>query len=115
LYIIDAYGAQKFYVDLSSYERNRLKFTSKEISPVTGIRKMLVTCNSVHESEQKQVLVEIWFGKERNPAFSQHLKPHSDVKLTPHNFWILKDPDEEQLLRDRSEDVLLMDQVDLGL
>lgn len=101
LYIVDAYGAPRFQNRLGIY--NKVVFTSRDINPVTHIRKMVVSCASEQESKDGQIYVSIWLDNDNSPILYQHsLRRNGEVKIGRFEFWLLKDPTEEQLSRDRS-------------
>lgn len=105
IYIVDSYGVPKFQARLDSYGKNRVIFTSRDINPLTHIRRLEVICKSPEESKRSEVYVTFWLDKDRNPALFQHsLRQGGEIRVGKYAFWILKDPDEDQLSHDRSED-----------
>jgi hypothetical protein len=105
LLIVDANSVKKFQDKLDIHNRNRVIFSTKDISSLTHIRRMEVTCLSDQESKDGQVYIKLWLDKDRTPVLIQHpLRRSGEVKVGNYNFWLLKDPDEDQLSKDRTED-----------
>jgi len=105
LYIVDADGSRKFQSgSLEEYNRNRIVF--KDINSVTHVSKLEVICSSDAEHQQRHVSVNIWLDNERTPSIAQYpLRPGSEVKIGRYSFWLMKDPDEDQLIQERYGDV----------
>jgi hypothetical protein len=51
-------------------------------------------------------MVRAYLDGEKQPALERVLNPRGEVKLGRYQFWLLKDPDDEQF-RDRSQDMII--------
>lgn len=99
--LVDHSSVPLFQRSLDGYGRNRLVFTSKDIqNPMTHVTKIVLTCPSQQAYDSKQVQVEVYLDKNQTPL-SRPMGPGAELKLNQYNFWLLKDPTEDQMLQDR--------------
>ena len=100
--IVDAFGSPFFQTSLDAFNRNQIKITGKKINPITHVRHLEFTCSSDQDHESGRVHIRVWMDKDQAPVVDRLVSRNSEVKLGQYNFWLLKDPDEEMQLRDRS-------------
>ncbi len=105
IYIVDGYAAPKFQKILDIERSNRIIYSSKDIDQMTQIRQIILECKTDADSRAKRIDVRIWLDKDKQPVLNvASLGPGSVKKIGTNQFWLLKDPDEDQLLEARAED-----------
>lgn len=99
--IVDAEGIPQFQQNLATFGRNKIEFTSKQIqNPMLHVSKLVFVCDSQKAHDNKQVKAEIYLDNNSVPI-SKFMGPASEQKLGQYNFWLLKDPTDDQMMLER--------------
>lgn len=100
LYLVDSASVPLWQHGLDNYNRNHIVIKSG-FNPLTRVTKMEILCQSEADNQAGRVQVKVWLDRNKTPTVDRSLGPKSEVKLGKLGFWLLKDPTEEQLSRDR--------------
>lgn len=100
LYIVDSASVPLYQLGLDSYNRNHI-VVKGGINPLTRINKIEVRCNNDADNSNGRVHIQLWIDKERTPVLDREFGPKGEARIGTQNFWLLKDPTDEQLSRDR--------------
>jgi hypothetical protein len=100
LYLVDSASVPLWQHGLDNFNRNHIVLKSG-FNPLTRVTKIEALCQSEADNQAGRVQVKVWIDKDRTPIVDRSLGPKSEVKLGKLGFWLLKDPTEEQLSRDR--------------
>lgn len=100
VYLVDYASVPQWQLGLDSYNRNRI-VVGGGFPAITRITKMQFECVSDEDNKNGRVQVKIWIDKSKTPIVDRSLGSKSEVRVGSLNFWLLKDPTDEQLSRDR--------------
>ncbi len=100
VYLVDYASVPQWQHRLDGHNRNHIVLKSGFPS-ITRVNKVVFDCVSDEDNKNGRIQTKIWIDGNKAPVVDRSLGPKAEVKIGNLNFWLLKDPTEEQLTRDR--------------
>lgn len=100
VYLVDYASVPQWQHGLDAHNRNHI-VVGGGFPALTRVRKMQFDCVSDEDNKNGRVQVKIWIDKAKTPVVDRSLGKKGEVRVGSFNFWLLKDPTDEQLSRDR--------------
>lgn len=101
--IVDSASVPQWQGTLDGRKRNHIVL--KDFPPITRVKKIEANCTNEADSKARRFQLKLWQVDDRQPTIDSSAGPEFDTRIGNTNFWVLKDPTDEQLSRNRHRDV----------
>lgn len=100
VYLVDYSSVPQWQHGLDGHNRNHIVLKGGFPS-ITRVSKMEFRCVSEEDNKNGRVQAQVWIDGAKAPAIDRLLGPKGEARVGTLNFWLLKDPTDEQLSRNR--------------